>query len=142
MPSSFDKLQVYILSEGLADQIWDAVVTWEGFARDTVGRQIVRAADSVGANLAEGTSGTFVENCKYIRIARGSLYETRHFLRRAYHRHLLTKVQVEKLKSLVAELDPRLNAYLNAVKKRLGRNRKEINHEPPTMSQEPRAKNT
>jgi len=51
---SFQELQVYKLSERLADEIWQTVKTWEPFAKDTMGKQIVRSADSVGANIAEG----------------------------------------------------------------------------------------
>ena len=46
--TNFEKLQVYQLSEKLADGVWDIVVTWDAFAKDTVGKQIVRAADSIG----------------------------------------------------------------------------------------------
>jgi four helix bundle protein len=52
---SFEQLRVlYQLAEKLADEAWDIVVGWNTFAQDTVGKQLVRAADSVGANLAEG----------------------------------------------------------------------------------------
>ena len=46
--SDFENLKVYQLSENLADEIWDVVLRWDRFARDTVGCQIVRAADSRG----------------------------------------------------------------------------------------------
>jgi len=39
----------------LADEVWAAVSSWDRFAKDTAGKQIVRAADSIGANIAEGT---------------------------------------------------------------------------------------
>lgn len=55
MKSAFENRQVYRLSEKLADEVWELVLGWNHFARDTVGRQLVRAADSVGANIAEGT---------------------------------------------------------------------------------------
>ena len=51
--SNFENLRVYQLSEDLADRIWEVVIGWDKFARDTVGRQIVRAVDSIGANIAE-----------------------------------------------------------------------------------------
>ena len=51
--SSFENLRVYQLSEQMADEIWNIVVLWDQFAKQTVGNQIVRAADSVGANIAE-----------------------------------------------------------------------------------------
>ncbi len=53
--TNFEKLRVYQLAEQLADEIWNIVLCWDTFARDTVGRQIVRSADSIGANIAEGT---------------------------------------------------------------------------------------
>jgi len=89
--TNFENLRVYQLSEQLADRIWEIVPGWDTFARDTVGKQLVKAADSVGANTAEGTGrGTFVDNRRFVKIARGSLNETKHWLRRAFKRRLLT----------------------------------------------------
>src|SRR2546423_15298815 len=116
--SNFESLRVYQLSEKLADQIWSIVLTWNVLARDTVGRQLIRAADSVGANIAQGTGrGTFVDNRRFVRIARGSLNETQHWLRRAYKRRLLSSKQISTVKPLVDELAPKLNAYLNSIGK-------------------------
>src|SRR6478672_1301765 len=114
--SDFENLKVYQMSETLADEIWDVVLGWDRFARDTVGSQIVRAADSIGANIAEGTGrGSFPDNRRFIRIARGSLKETQHFLRRAYKRKLLDDKQVNKIKPLIDNLAPMLNAYLRSI---------------------------
>ena len=41
--TNFEKLQVYKLSEKLADQIWKIVLHWDMFAKQTVGKQLVRA---------------------------------------------------------------------------------------------------
>jgi four helix bundle protein len=112
----FENLAVYQLSERLADAVWDLAVEWGQFAKNTVGGQLVRAADSIGANIAEGSGrGTFKENKRFARISRGSLNETRHYLRRAFRRNLLTPEQVESLQPLIAELGPRLNAYIKAI---------------------------
>jgi len=112
--SDFENLKVYQLSETLADEIWDVVLGWDRFARDTVGNQIVRAAS--GANIAEGAGrGSFQDNRRFTRIARGSLKETQHFLRRAYKRKLLDDNQVNKIKPLVDSLAPILNAYLRSI---------------------------
>ena len=114
--SDFEKLKVYQMSETLADEIWDVVLGWDRFAKDTVGSQIVRAADSIGANIAEGSGrGRFQDNRRFIRIARGSLKETQHFLRRAYKRKLLDDGQVNTIKPLVDNLAPMLNAYLRSI---------------------------
>jgi len=50
-----------------------------------------------------------------VKIARGSLNETQHFLRRAFKRNLLTPADVKKLKPLVDNLAPQLNAYLKSI---------------------------
>jgi four helix bundle protein len=114
--SDFENLKVYQLTEQLADEIWDAVMEWDQFARSTVGGQIVRAADSIGANIAEGSGrGSFQDNRRFVRVARGSLKETQHFLRRAFRRKLLGKTEVNKIKPLIDNLAPMLNGYLRSI---------------------------
>jgi four helix bundle protein len=114
--TNFEKLRVYKLAETLADGIWDVVRNWDYLAKDTVGKQMIRAADSIGANIAEGTGrGTLQDNRRFIRMARGSLYETQHWLRRSYKRSLLSKQQVASLKPIIDKLSPTLNAYFRSV---------------------------
>jgi four helix bundle protein len=114
--NTFENLEVYRLSERLADAVWDIVIPWGHLARDTVGKQLIRAADGVGANIAEGCGRkSFQDNRRFARIARASLYETQHWLRRAFRRKLLTADQVEQLRTILDELCPRLNAYLNSI---------------------------
>ncbi|MDZ8050474.1 MAG: four helix bundle protein [Aulosira sp. ZfuVER01] len=112
----FQELQVYQLSEQLADDIWKIVAGWHFFAKDTIGKQIVRSADSIGANIAEGFGrGSYQENKRFIKIARGSLNETQHWLRRAYTRNLLTTEQINSILIIINELAPKLNSYLNSI---------------------------
>lgn len=114
--TNFEKLRVYRLSEKLADELWKTVVGWSHFDRDTVGKQLVRAGDSIGANIAEGAGrGTFLDNRRFVRMARGSLNETKHWLRRAHKRGLLTTAQTSALKLMLDELAPTLNAYLSSI---------------------------
>jgi four helix bundle protein len=118
--TNFEKLQVYQLSEKLADNVWKIVITWDSFAQDTVGKQIVRAADSIGANISEGSGrGSLRDNRRFVRVARGSLYETIHWLRRSYMRKLLTQSDVKRLRLLIEELTPKVNAFLRSVDRRV-----------------------
>jgi four helix bundle protein len=76
----------------------------------------VRAADSIGANIAEGAGqGSFADNLRFVRVARGSLNETKHFLRRAWRRGLLNESDIQALKPLLDELSPKLNAFLKSI---------------------------
>lgn len=113
--TNFEKLIVYQLAEKLADKIWKIVIKWDYFAKNTVG-MLVTAADGVGSNISEGTGrGSLRDNRRFIRIARGSLYETKHWLRRAYRGKLLTQDEIDVLKPIIAELLPCLNAYYRSV---------------------------
>ena len=49
-----EELKVYNLAMDIAERIWDIVIKWDYFAKDTVGKQLIKAADSVAANLSEG----------------------------------------------------------------------------------------
>ena len=114
--TNFENLRVYRLAEDLSDAVWHVVASWQNFAKDTVGKQLVRSADSIGANIAEGTGrGAFQDNRRFVRIARGSLNETKHWLRRAYKRQLLTQTQIDTLRQILDELAPKLNAYLRSI---------------------------
>ena len=114
--TNFEKLRVYQLAEELADRVWRVVIKWDYFAKATVGQQMVDAADGVGSNIAEGTGrGSLLDNRRFVRIARGSLYETKHWLRRAYKRKLLTEREISELKPLIDELLPTLNAYFRSL---------------------------
>jgi four helix bundle protein len=116
--TNFENLRVYQFSEELADAIWEIVSGWDNFAKNTVCQQIVRSADSVGANIAEGEGrGSYQDNRRFRKIGRGSLQETQHWLRRAYKRNLLTNEQIVILKPLVDRLAPTLNAYLKSIGK-------------------------
>jgi four helix bundle protein len=117
MPKThFENLKVYQLAEKLADEIWEIVIKWDQLARYTIGQQMVKSADGIGACIAEGSGrGTAQDNRRFIGIARGSLYETKHWLRRAFKRKLLTNGQTASLRAIVDDLTPVLNGYWRSV---------------------------
>jgi four helix bundle protein len=114
--TSFEKLRVYQLSEEIADFTWDAVEKWDPLARETVGMHFIKAADSIGACIAGGAGrGSVRENRQFARIARGFLFEFKHWLRRARRRGLLAEEEIAMFKKLLDELTPKLSAYINAI---------------------------
>jgi four helix bundle protein len=77
MGKTLEELRIYQAAEELCDAIWEQVIQWERFARDTAGRQLVEAADSIGANIAEGYGRYhFREDLTFLYYARGSAKET------------------------------------------------------------------
>jgi four helix bundle protein len=118
--SSFENLQVYKPAEELSDLVWGAVQRWDYFAKDTVGKQLVRSTDSVGANIAEGAGrGSIKDNIRFVKIARGSLFETKHWLRQSNKRNLLLETETKKFQETINTLLPKISAYLNSLSKKL-----------------------
>ena len=117
--TGFENLRVYVLAEEMGDLVWETVIKWDRLAQDTIGKQLINSADSIGANVAEGTGrGSFADNRRFAKIARGSLFEVKHWLRRAYKRGLLTESEVASFKKLVDELTPKLSAYISSIGKK------------------------
>ena len=112
----FEDLRVFQMAEKLCDDIWEIVEKWNYFEKNTVGKQLVKAADSIGANIAEGSGRGYPnDNKRFIKIARGSLNETKFWLRRASKRNLLDQNQSERLTTTLDELAPTLNAFLSSI---------------------------
>src|SRR3989339_635850 len=93
-----EELQVYQLAMEMAEKIWIIVVNWNYFEKDTIGKQFVRAADSIAANLSEGFGRYFYkENKQFCYYSRGSLFETKTWLRKAFNRKLIEEATYFKL---------------------------------------------
>src|ERR1700742_1994280 len=95
---NLEDLEVYQLAESFSDEIWFIVTGWEYFAKDTVGKQMVRSADSIGANIAEGYGRYhYKENRNFCYFSRGSIIETKGWLHRSKARNLITEEQFNLL---------------------------------------------
>ncbi|WP_138479611.1 four helix bundle protein [Dyadobacter bucti] len=113
-----EDLQIYQLSMELSDGIWNVVQKWGVFSKDTVGKQLVRAADSIGANIAEGFGRYhFKENQNFCFYSRGSLYETKTWLTKAQSRNLLNPEIFKYLINLCDTLALKLNNYIKTIGK-------------------------
>ncbi len=120
MATQFERLEdleIYTLSERIADRFYTLMHSWSPFDRQTVGTQLIRAADSVGANIAESYGRYhYGERIQFLYYARGSLYETRHWLRRARQRHLLDSATCDRAERALEELGIKLNSYIRSKK--------------------------
>lgn len=121
-----EELRVYQLSLNLAEEIWMIVVKWDYFSKDTIGKQLVRSADSVSANLSEGFGRYFYkEEKQFCYYSRGSLYETKTWLTKASNRKLISNEDFEKFEKEINDLGVKLNNYINAI----GKNQNKKNNE-------------
>lgn len=115
---NLEELEVYQLAEIFSDEIWFIVHEWDYFAKDTVGKQIVRSADSIGANIAEGYGRYhYKENRNFCYFSRGSIIETKGWLTKAKNRNLLNEAQFRSLFERLQTIHLKLNAYLKFIGK-------------------------
>ena len=112
-----EELRIYQLAMELGEKIWDIVINWDNLSKETIGKQIIRAIDSVAANIAEGFGRYhFKERKHFLYYSRGSLYETKTFLTKAYNRKIIENNEYKYLISFINDLGIRLNNYINTLK--------------------------
>ena len=111
-----EELRVYELAMGVGRKVWGTVVEWNYFEKDTLGKQWVRSADSIAANLSEGFGRYhYKENRQFCYYARGSLFETKTWLTKAHNRGLVGDTEYG---SMIRDLDTigiKLNKYINSI---------------------------
>ena len=113
-----DDLQVYNLSIEIGEIIWNIVSHWSYFEKDTLGKQTVRAVDSISANISEGFGRFhYKENKQFLYFARGSLFETKTWLWKANKRMLIDEYQYKEISKSIELLGIKLNNYINSIGK-------------------------
>ncbi|OGX61071.1 MAG: hypothetical protein A2471_05090, partial [Omnitrophica WOR_2 bacterium RIFOXYC2_FULL_45_15] len=125
-----ENLRILKEAEEIADKIWDEVIVWNYFAKDSIGKQLVKAADSIGANIVE-SQGRFhpKDAINFLYISRGSLKETKYWLKRATNRKLLTMDTCDKFIDRINNLAPQLNAFIKNQQKRKSNTNKLTNQQ-------------
>ena len=102
----------YRISEELSDEIWKIVDNWNFFAKDTTGKQFVRAVDSIFNNIAEGFGRYFKKDkIKFYHYSLGSTGECVSICKKSLSRGLITQEQNESIMGKLNVL-PREIRYL------------------------------
>ena len=126
MGTKFEDLRILQGAEEVADGIWQQVTGWNEFPRDVVGKQMARAADSIGANIAEAFGRFhFGEKLQFLYYTRGSLFETKYWLNRALNRELMTAEEGQKYIAQLTALARQLNALAKSTKSQRSGNSKQ-----------------
>jgi four helix bundle protein len=117
MEFTLEKLEVYNIAEKFSDDIWNIVSAWDYFKKDTIGKQLVRAADSISANIAEGYGRYFYKESKqFYFYSRGSIQETKSWLTKCVRRKIIHPEICESLIELCKKILIMLNAFIKFVR--------------------------
>jgi len=113
-----EELKVYQLSMELGERVWVVAEKWSWFEKDTIGKQLVRAVDSVAANISEGFGRFHYNEAKHFYYySRGSLYETKTWLTKAYNRKLILENDFQIFMKDIDTIGIKLNNYINSIGK-------------------------
>ncbi len=100
----------------IGEKVWDIVIKWNYFAKDTIGKQLVRSVDSISANLSEGFGRYHYNEAKHFcYYSRGSLYETKTWLTKAYNRKLISENSFNIFMNDINIIGIKLNNYINSI---------------------------
>ncbi len=112
-----EKLRVLEGAELLSNEIWQIVMRWGEFARNSVGQQVVRSADSIGANIAESLGRYhYGEKVNFLYYTRGSLFETKYWLNQCHSRSLIDTNTYTKFAAQLEIIGKQLNALVKTTK--------------------------
>ena len=118
MEYTLEKLEVYQLAVLFSDKIWDLVSEWDYFKKDTIGKQIVRSADSISANIAEGYGRYYYKDSKqFYFYSRGSIQETKSWLGKCKRRKIASEEICNELIETAEKILLKLNAFIKFVAK-------------------------
>ncbi|MEN8224686.1 MAG: four helix bundle protein [Bacteroidota bacterium] len=115
-----EDLEIYRLGMQIGNTTYELVRNWGKFDKNTLGYQLVRAVDSIPANISEGYGRFhYKEQRQFCYIARGSLYETKTWLTKALVRIPTEQESILEIMEILNTLHKKLNAYIKYIEKHI-----------------------
>ena len=106
-------IEAYRIAFKLSNQVWDTILKWDYFEKDTTGKQFARAVDSISANLAEGFGRySKKDKIKFFRYSLRSLYESLDWNEKSHLRNLLSEEEYSNIFSELIKLPKSINSLI------------------------------
>ena len=105
-----NNISAYKKSFHLSNYVWNVVIKWNQFSKNTVGEQFASAADSISANIAEGF-GRYgkKDKIKFYRYSFGSVKECLDWNEKSKVRKLITEKEYQFIFDELSELPKEIN---------------------------------
>jgi four helix bundle protein len=113
-------IDAYKIAFNLSNYVWEVVIKWDFFAKDTVGKQFVKSTDSISANIAEGF-GRYSkrDKIKFYRYSMGSVKEAFDWNEKSKVRRLLSKEEYNRILAELQKLPKEINNLINYTDQKL-----------------------
>jgi len=117
---TLNDLDSYRIALELSNYVWNIVITWDFFAKDTVGKQFVKSTDSISANIAEGFGRYFKKDkIKFYRYSSGSISESLDWNQKSIVRGLLTEEEHKHISTELRRLPKEIYNLINFTNEKL-----------------------
>ena len=111
-----EDLKLYQECLNFEQEVWNIVNQWEGFNRDTVGAPMIKSADAISGNIAQGYGRyNFKDKKHYCYISRGYLLKTKGWIIKSKDRALIEEDKSDELIEFVEKIHRMLNAYIRSI---------------------------
>ena len=115
-------VQPYKTAFNLSNYVWEIVIRWDYFAKDTVGKQFVKAVDSISANIAEGFGRYFKKDkINFYRYSNGSVKESFDWNEKAKIRNLINKDDYQHILGELQKLPKEINQLVKITNNKLAK---------------------
>ena len=115
-------VQPYKTALKLSNYVWEIVIRWDYFAKDTVGKQFVKAVDSISANIAEGFGRYFKKDkINFYRYSNGSVKESFDWNEKAKIRNLINKDDYQHILGELQKLPKEINQLVKITNNKLAK---------------------
>ena len=112
---SLENLEAYKKSRQLSKEIWIIYERLNWQLKKTIGDQLIRSVDSVGANIAEGYGRYhYLDKIKFYYFSRGSLLETKHWIDLLFERNIIKKERYLLLINIYEQISKLLNGLIRS----------------------------
>ena len=117
---TLNDITAYKIAFKLSNYVWGIVVNWNYFEKDTVGKQFVKAVDSISAYIAEGF-GRYnkKDKVRFYRYSFGSLKESFDWNEKSKIRKIITAEQYNHIFSELNKLPKEINSWIKYTNEKL-----------------------
>jgi four helix bundle protein len=115
--SSLEDLEIYQRALELSHLAWKIYGSLDKVYKFQIGNQFLGAADSVGANIAEGYGRYhYKDSIRFYYLARGSLFEVKHWTKLLYERNFISELMNETIQKEINTIALKTNSYIRYLK--------------------------
>lgn len=113
-------VNAYKIAFNLSNYVWNIINRWDYFAKDTIGKQWVRAIDSNSSNIAEGF-GRYgkKDKIKFYHYSFGSVKESQDWTQKALIRKLITQEEYDHIMGELNKLPKEVNHLIKYTNEKL-----------------------